>query len=97
MLFRSVFALHPATALFAICDAGCTLLGNWLEQPDSSARFQKLLHGVMMAVGEYARWVEVLSFERKRESSFVTGMDLSGECEEQGNQSKRRRTKPLAE
>lgn len=92
-----VFALHPATALFSLCDAGCTLLGNWLEQPDSPATFQRLLHGIFVAVGDYARWMELFSFQRKRESNFVTGIDLDREYEEQVTRSKRRRTKRSSE
>lgn len=62
-----VFALHPASARFGLTPAGKSLLGDFLiaEGNEERVAFERVLNGMLIAVGEYQSRMSEQSFNRK--------------------------------
>jgi hypothetical protein len=71
-----VFALHPASARFGLTSAGKSLLGDFLiaEGNEESVAFERVLNGMLIAVGEYHSRMSDQSFNRK--SRERSGQDI---------------------
>jgi hypothetical protein len=86
-----IFALHPGSGLFMQTKTGCELIGQWLANPESRPAFQRLLHGLCLAMGDYARRSDLASTLRTKDAAFVTGYNLEEEEASQVKKSKHRR------
>ena len=64
----NIFALHPALAPFLRTTTGAVLMASWLRNPDSEEQYQRLLHGLFVAVGQYARHRETIAAVRQADS-----------------------------
>ena len=61
-----VFGMHPATGPFMLAPTGRQLLGTWLAEPLDIQRFGRLLHGILIALFDYARRREDAAADRPR-------------------------------
>lgn len=86
-----VFALHPAAALFSLTSTGARLLGEWLLEPEPGPAYGRLLTGLLISVGEYARWAETAAFLRRTGSQLITGFDIEEKHAAQITRPRRRR------
>ena len=70
-----VFALHPACGTFMLTQTGCELLGDWLTV-DSTATYQRLLHGLYVAMDHYAQRNQVYALLRRGEGRVTSMPDM---------------------
>jgi len=61
-----VFGLHPGTGPFMLTPAGQQLIGNWLAEPMEVQQWARLLHGILVAMFEYARRRDDAAADRPR-------------------------------
>jgi hypothetical protein len=73
-----VFALHPAGGNFMLTESGQQLMGQWLSDPRSAATYQRLLHGLAVAVHQYAVRNGVYAELRKKQPQSFGGLELQG-------------------
>jgi hypothetical protein len=71
-----IFGLHPAGAEFLQTTTGQSLMGEWLSAPESPASSGRLLHGLTVAVHDYASRNDVYAELRKRQPATRGGQDL---------------------
>lgn len=71
-----VFGLHPGAGLFIQTKTGSALMGEWLKNRGPGQSFQRLLHGLLIAMGDYARRIDLFAMLRKKEAEFQTGADF---------------------
>lgn len=71
-----VFALHPAGGNFMLTQTGRELMGEWLADPHSASTYQRLLHGLAVAVYDYAMRKQVYAELRKKQPDHFGGQDL---------------------
>lgn len=86
-----IFALHPACGNFMLTESGRRLMGEWLSDPHSAATYQRLLHGLAIAVYQYAVRNGVYAELRKKQPQSFGGPDLQAVEEEKVERKNRRR------
>jgi len=64
----SVFALHPACGNFMMSQRGPELVGEWLRDPHSVEKYQRLLHAIYVAFIQYNNCRQDYAESRKKES-----------------------------
>jgi len=70
-----VFGMHPATGPFMLTPTGRRLLGTWLAEPMELQGFARLLHGILIALFDYARRRDDAAADRSR-STVRSAPDL---------------------
>jgi hypothetical protein len=86
-----VFALHPAGGNFMLTESGRRLMGQWLSDPHSTSTYQRLLHGLAVAVHQYAVRNRVYAELRKKQPEGFGGLDLPRIEEQEVVRKQRRR------
>ena len=71
-----VFALHPACGLFIGTRTGSELMGEWLENPEASGTYGRLLQGICVAVEYYYRLRQISAAYREKNSRMETFSDM---------------------
>jgi hypothetical protein len=71
-----IFGLHPASGSFMSTEAGPRLIGQWLAEPSSATHYQRLLHGLLVAIHQYAARHQVYALLRKKEAVVETVGDI---------------------
>lgn len=71
-----IFALHPATALFLSTPVGRELVGCWLATGVDNEDFGRLLHGIFVAVVDYAGLRDEASQRRRKQPLGFGGPEL---------------------
>jgi hypothetical protein len=72
-----IFGLHPACGNFMLTESGPVLVGQWLVDPRSVSNYQRLLHGLLVAIHQYAGRNQVYTFLRKKEGIVETVADVT--------------------
>jgi hypothetical protein len=90
-----VFGLHPASGELLRTAAGRELMAEWLQAP-TVATWERLLHGILVAVFNYAERREQLTSNRRNQPVPSGGSELVN-LEEKlvERRSGRRRRRPL--
>ena len=70
-----VFGLHPASADFICTTTGRDLIGNYLAPPSEDATFRRCLHGMYVAVHDYANRIATDAENRVEKAIYVPGND----------------------
>ena len=90
-----VLALHPATGPFLLSRTGATLVGEWLNSPDSTETFERLLNGLYLALVNYYMQ-RASAAENRSTPEFSTGdIQVVEELQCERRQGIRRPRKPL--
>jgi hypothetical protein len=71
----SIFSLHPACGNFMLTESGPALVGAWLADHHSVPKYQRLLHGLLVALHQYAERHEVYALLRRRDGAALGGGD----------------------
>jgi len=61
-----MFALHSAAGDFVSTKTGAELMGQWLTEGGDGPAFRRLLHGLLVAMHDYARRMQLQSILRKK-------------------------------
>lgn len=87
-----IFGLHPAGGTFLQSPIGRSLLGAWLQKPESEAAYGQLLHGMYVTLYHYSDLRDLGSTgRRKQPTSQSDDMMLHLENEVVGEAKRRRR------
>jgi hypothetical protein len=71
-----IFALHPACGAFMLTQTGSRLLSEWLPHGGRGASYRRLLHGLFVAVYQYAQRHQVCSLLRRGEGRVTSVSDM---------------------
>ena len=63
----SIFGLHPACGNFMLTRTGPALIGEWLMDPECVSKYQRVLHGLLVAMHQYAMHNDVYAELRKKQ------------------------------
>jgi hypothetical protein len=74
----SIFVIHPACGNFMLSQTGPELVGAWLQDCRSVEKYQRLLHGLFLALVQYSGRREECALTRQRDAIGAA----SGNCKE---------------
>ena len=71
-----VLSLHPGAGMFLSTATGAEIMGEWVQARNDMTAYGRLLNGLFIAIGWYARQRAIVQELRKKDAKNVTNYDL---------------------